>query len=142
MEGKNICNTGIVKAILDQALLVEMDRQSACSGCHAKSVCLSGQQKLETLKVNVENPSDFQVGETIDIYMEKSAGWKAIFVAYMLPAIILFVTLFLTAHLTGNELIAFFVAMAAIVLYYLLLWLLNKKKLVDDQFVVRGRKTE
>lgn len=140
MEEKNICNTGIVRKILDQALLIEIDRQSACSGCHAKSVCLSGQQKSEILKVNVENPNDFQVGETIDIYMEKSTGWRAIFVAYMLPTITLLASLFLTAHLTGNELIAFFVAIAATAFYFLLLWLLNKKKFVDNQFVLKIRK--
>lgn len=140
MEKNTLCNEGFVKELLPDGLIVETIRCSACSTCHAKSVCIAGEQKEELLKTIVDNPQAFEIGEKVSIYMEKSLGGKAVILAYLLPFIILFSTLFITTKLTGNELLAFCSAIFSTAVYYLLLWLLNKKQIVDRQFVVKARK--
>ncbi|MDR2979186.1 MAG: SoxR reducing system RseC family protein [Bacteroidales bacterium] len=140
MEENTLCNEGLVKEILPDGLIVETMQCSACGSCHAKSVCIAGEQKEELLKITVNDPQSFEIGEKVNIYMEKSLAGKAVILAYLLPFIILFSTLFITTKLTGNELLAFCVTIFTTAIYYLLLWLLNKKQIVDRQFVVKARK--
>lgn len=142
MKNNNICNEGTVKEVLDNALRIESVRHSACSGCHAKSICIAGNQKDEILTLSVEAPSRFQIGEKVNIYMEQSVGIKAILLAYFFPFLILFITLFIIVKLTNNELIAFFSAISSTAIYYAILWLLNKKKIIDKHFVLKVTKKE
>ncbi|MDL2296848.1 SoxR reducing system RseC family protein [Bacteroidales bacterium OttesenSCG-928-B11] len=142
MNKNNICSQGTVKEILANTVIIEIKRHSACSGCHAKSICISGEAKDELLEVKSMNPAQFDIDEKVELFMERSSGGKAVVIAYVIPFITLFSALFITIKLTGNELVGFFVSILATALYYVILWVINKNGLIDKQLEMRIRKIE
>ena len=70
---------------------------------------------------------DFQVGETVELLLETSAGNKAVVLAYVLPLIVLLVLLFGCYAITGKELLSVGVGVLGVVFYYLILKSAGKK---------------
>ena len=67
------CKEGIVTEIASDHVIVRMVRSSACSGCHAKGVCHSGDAKEELLTVT-SYPRGLAVGEKVRILFSDSKG--------------------------------------------------------------------
>lgn len=135
-----LCNEGIVTAVFPSYITVKITLQSACSGCHAKGVCLSSQRKNEVIRIPVEKSDPFYVGESIEVYMKESSGVKAIVIGYVFPFLLLIISLFLAYRIMGNELYAFLISLVSISAYYLLIGTLNKKKKIDKHFILKARK--
>ncbi len=121
------CNQAIVKKITSSAVYVEMTIHSACSGCHAKTVCLASERKQETFPVEVANPAQFEIGETISIQMHKSVGHQAVLMAYVYPVVVLMTFLLSVYAITSNELLSIGAAFAATAIYFIILKLSQKK---------------
>ena len=63
----------------------------------------------------------YEVGETVELLLETSAGNKAVVLAYVLPLIVLLMLLFGCYALTHKELLSVGVGVLGVVLYYLIL---------------------
>ena len=50
-EDHNICREGVIRAIDGDSLQVEIIVSSACSGCHAKSICIPSDRRQEIITV-------------------------------------------------------------------------------------------
>ena len=120
-EDHNICREGIVRAIDGDNISVEVIVSSACSGCHAKSICIPSDRRQEVIIVKNTYHEDFQVGETVELLLETSVGNKAVVLAYVLPLVVLLVLLFGCFVLTHKELLSVGVGMLGVVVYYLIL---------------------
>ena len=120
-EEANICREGIVRAINGDDISVEVIVSSACSGCHAKSICIPSDRRQEVITVKNTRHEDFQVGETVELLLETSAGNKAVVLAYVLPLVVLLVLLFGCYALTHKELLSVGIGVLGVVLYYLIL---------------------
>ena len=132
-EEHNICREGIVRAIDGDDIHVEVIVSSACSGCHAKSICIPSDRRQEVITVKNTRHEDFQVGETVELLLETSAGNKAVVLAYVLPLVVLLVLLFGCYAITGKELLSVGVGVLGVVVYYLVLKSFSKgveKKMV------------
>ena len=86
-EENNICREGIVRAVNGDDISVEIIVSSACSGCHAKSICIPSDRRQEIITVKNTRQEEYQVGETVELLLETSAGNKAVILAYVLPLI-------------------------------------------------------
>ena len=140
MEKKTFCREGIVQKIEGDYVHVLMKISSACAGCHAKSVCLPSQSKEELLKIKNSENIAFSVGEKVFIHVEQTLGGKALRIGYLYPLIILTTLLLFVYKVTSHELVAVFSSLAGVGLYYFFLYLLNKQKKIDRQFVFHIRK--
>lgn len=132
-EDHNICREGIVRAIDGDDVSVEIIVSSACSGCHAKSICIPSDRRQEVITVKNTSHEDFQVGETVELLLENSAGNRAVVLAYVLPLVVLLVLLFGCYALTHHELLSVGVGVLGVVVYYLVLKSFSKgveKKMV------------
>ena len=119
-EENNICREGIVRAN-GADISVEIIVSSACSGCHAKSICIPSDRRQEIITVKNTRQEEYQVGETVELLLETSAGNKAVILAYVLPLIVLLTLLFGCYALTDKELLSVGVGVLGVVVYYLLL---------------------
>ena len=120
-EEHNICREGIVRSVEGDEITVEVIVSSACSGCHAKSICIPSDRRQERITVKNTRNEQYEVGETVELLLETSAGNKAVVLAYVLPLIVLLMLLFGCYALTHKELLSVGVGVLGVVLYYLIL---------------------
>ena len=106
-EENNICREGIVRAVNGDDISVEIIVSSACSGCHAKSICIPSDRRQEIITVKNTRQEEYQIG--------------AVILAYVLPLVVLLVLLFGCYALTHKELLSVGIGVLGVVLYYLIL---------------------
>ncbi len=121
-----IRHNGIVSAIYADHLVVTIINQSACSACHARGGCLASDMKEK--EIEVPRPEgDYIQGQHVTVVLRESMGIKALFYGYLLPFLILILTLVVVLELTGNELVGGVSALAMLGPYYLLLYLIRDR---------------
>jgi len=140
MEQKTLCSEGVVQKIEGHYVYVLMQINSACAGCHAKSICIPSQSKNELLKIKNSENVAFLEGEKVFIEMEQKLGGKALRIGFLYPFIILMTLIILIYKITSHDLLTAFSALTGVILYYFSLYLLNKRKKIDNQFVFHIRK--
>ena len=138
-EESNICREGIVRAIDGDNISVEVIVSSACSGCHAKSICIPSDRRQEIITVKNTRHENYQIGETVELLLETSAGNKAVVLAYVLPLLVLLVLLFSCYALTQKELLSVGVSVLGVVFYYLILKSAGKKVEKGITFGIRKK---
>ena len=141
-EENNICREGIVRAVNGDDISVEIIVSSACSGCHAKSICIPSDRRQEIITVKNTRQEVYQVGETVDLLLETSAGNKAVILAYVLPLIVLLVLLFVCYALTHKELLSVGVGITGVVVYYLILKSAGKSVEKGITFGIRKKRRD
>ena len=137
MTEDTICKEGIVSAIHGDQIEVEITISSACSECHAKSICIPSDHKRETVLAQSLYNEHFEVGDKVHLVLKGSAGGKAVVLAYLLPFIVLMVALFGTYAITKSELAGVIVSVVFVVIYYIILKTQNKKIEQNFQFFVK-----
>ena len=138
-EDHNICREGIIRAVNGDDISVEIIVSSACSGCHAKSICIPSDRRKEVITVKNTRHEEYRVGETVELLLETSAGNKAVILAYVLPLIVLLVLLFGCYALTGKELLSVGIGVLGVVVYYLILKSAGKSVEKGMEFGIRKK---
>ena len=126
-KGDDINHEGIIKDIEEGFITVEILNKSACSVCHAKGVCTLGDEKIKEIEIDTTGLELFEIGERVNVVMKKSMGFKALWISYLTPLIILLVLLVSLSALNVPELITGLTIIAAISLYYFIIWMLRDK---------------
>ncbi|MDD2583364.1 MAG: SoxR reducing system RseC family protein [Bacteroidales bacterium] len=115
---------------------VEILNKSACSSCHAQGFCSMGDVKAKIVEVENSGTDFFEVGEIVNVKLKKTLGYKALWLSYLIPLIILMVLL-LSLHAFGvSEPIIGLSIIGSISLYYLIIWLLRDRFKREFIFVV------
>lgn len=138
-EEHNICREGIVRVVDGDDISVEIIVSSACSGCHAKSICIPSDRRQEIITVKNTRDEEYRVGETVELLLENAAGNKAVMLAYVLPLIVLLALLFGCYALTQKELLSVGIGVLGVIVYYLVLKSFSKD--VEKKMVFGIRKT-
>ena len=121
-----ISHIGIIKSINNQHLIVKIISQTACSSCQAKGSCTTTNQTEKEIEIQ-QNEKSFLVGEQVLVVATSNQGYKAVFYAYLLPLILLVVSLMIFLALTKDEAISALGAIVCLSPYYLLLYLLRHR---------------
>lgn len=138
-EESNICREGIVRAIDGDEITVEVIVSSACSGCHAKSICIPSDRRQERIVVQNTRNERYEVGETVELLLETSAGNKAVVLAYVIPLFVLMVLLFGCYAITHKELLSVGISVLGVVIYYLILKSAGKSVEKGIEFGIRKK---
>lgn len=118
-----IKHSGVIKEIDEYQYYVSIVAQSACVSCSAKSVCNVSEMKDEIVEVPRNKTENFEIGDKVDILMEKSQGTKAVMLGYIIPFLIVLVTLIVSLNLIGNEGLAGLISIGILIPYYLILYI-------------------
>ncbi len=124
---ESICKEGIVRAVNGDNIEVEITVSSACSECHAKSICIPTDRRRETVTAQNLHGERLEPGDKVLIMLEGAAGNRAVVLAYVLPFIVLMAALFGTYAITRSELAGVIASVACVVLYYIVLKTQHKK---------------
>ena len=131
----DIKHDGIVTKIDDRNVYVSIVTQSACSSCHAKGACNITELKNEIIEVVKTQGKEYNPGDRVQVYMEKSLGTKAVFLGYLLPFLLVLATLIIMLSLTSNQGLAGLVSLGVLIPYYLILY--AKRKVMKKTFVFK-----
>ena len=134
-------HTGIIESIQDHRFRILITQQSACSECDVKGACtISGQQEKI---VEVESfDSSFKVGEKVLLAGKNTFGLLAVFLAFVIPFILILITLVSLKSLVSNEIISGGIALFILVPYYLILSLFNKRLKTKFNFEIKKEYNE
>ena len=134
-------HTGIIESIQDHRFRILITQQSACSECDVKGACtISGQQEKI---VEVESfDSSFKVGEKVLLSGKNTFGLLAVFLAFVIPFILILITLVSLKSLVSNEIISGGIALFILVPYYLILSLFNKSLKTKFNFEIKKEYNE
>lgn len=117
----NIEHEGIVQKSDNNSVIVRISSDTACAGCHAEGSCnLSG---VKEKMVEVKGSYNVSPGDNVTILMNKSMGYKALFLGYILPLILLVLTLVILISLSFPEAAAGLGSLGMLGIYYMLLYI-------------------
>ena len=113
---------GVVTAISPDIVTVQIQQQSACSGCHARDLCVSSERREHQLQLKTYG-QHFSIGEQVLVVARRSVGRLAVLLAFILPLLLLVLTLSIAQTLLAlSEAVAVLVAIGLLSLYYLVLY--------------------
>lgn len=128
-----IGHSGKIIEITQDKIIVEIINESMCASCHAKSMCSVGDSKDKIIEVLYCNKGEYEVGEQVYVAMQRSMGFKAVWISYVIPVTILLVFLLTLSGFNLKELWTGLVSICAICVYYLVVYLLRGK--IANKFV-------
>lgn len=127
-EFEQIEHEGFVTEIKSNKMKISILSQSSCASCKVKGACVVSDTEEKIIDVFIDNSNLYKIGEKVQVYYKQSLGFRALFLAYVLPFLILLFTLIITLSVSENEVISGLLAFAVLVPYYLILYF-NKNKL-------------
>ena len=134
MAKKNeIVHSGRIIEITPDFTTVEIIVDSACSACHAKSLCGMSEEQEKVICLPTDPYATYSVGDTVQVCTKMSMGLKAVWISYVIPLMILMILILSLSSVIGNEVIRGLVAIGGVGVYYLVIWLLRDK--LQDEFL-------
>ena len=136
MQERNIIeHIGIVQSIDDKHVTVSIQSNSACVGCMASGVCDVSGSEEKVVKASLTD--NIRIGEMVNVVMQQSLGFRALFIGYLLPFIIVMVLLIVLSSLSLPELVSGLVALVSLIPYYLVIYLRKEKIGKDFSFTIK-----
>lgn len=118
---EEITHMGRIVDINPEFTTVEIISESACAACHAKGLCGVGESKVKTVQVRTSAWEPHQIGDEVEVALRKVMGYKAVFIAYGLPLIVLVAALLISSAAGAGELASGLIAIGSVVLCYIVL---------------------
>ncbi len=78
-----IIERGHVRQVSGEKAVVEIQRGSACSKCHAECACSGDETQL--MRVEARDPIGVQIDQYVQLSIENTSVLRASFVVYMVP---------------------------------------------------------
>jgi len=139
MSEKRISHEGVIASMSEDRVTVKITSYAACSSCHAKGACnMAGGEEEKLLHIPVPDP-DFHIGEKVKVILAQSLGFRALFLGYVLPFLLVLTMLLVMTAAGSNELVGGLASLMVLVPYYAGLKLMRRK--VDNQFSFFVQKT-
>lgn len=126
---------GIVARTEGRNVFVKVLAESACASCKIRPVC-SADTKEKLIEV-ADNSVPVNPGDTVSVLISEKQGFKALFLGYLLPFILVLGSLLLIMSITGDEGMAGLFSILILIPYYLLLALFKKRFKKKFQFRIQ-----
>jgi sigma-E factor negative regulatory protein RseC len=138
MAAPEISHIGKIVAIDADFITVEIVAESACSTCHAAGLCGTADATHKAITVPA-TVGKWQLGQDVRVFLKRSMGFKAVWLASAIPlAVLLAVLLGLNAAGMG-ELASGLMAIGAVGVYYLVLWLFRDRLRNEYSFYIKEK---
>ena len=137
-SSSEISHRGRIVAITPEVTTVEIVSESACAACHAKGLCSLGDSTVKQVELPTRGWDNYSVGQEVNVVLRASMGHKAVWLAYVVPLLVLVAALLGTLAAGGSELLAGLAAIGAVGLYYGVIWLLRDRLRKDYIFNIKA----
>lgn len=121
-----ISHSGIIDSIDEKCIHVRIVQTSACAACKVASYCNAAESKEKI--VDVYKPAgNLKVGDAVTVTASSQIATQALLYGFAYPFVLLVCVLAIVLWLTGNEATAGLSALASLLPYYSLLYLLRNR---------------
>lgn len=111
--------------------------ESACGACHAKGLCSAAESVVKEVQVPTSATPLRKVGDKVEVVMRATMGHKAVALAYLAPLVLLIAAIVALSALGLEEFWVGLGAIAAVALYYLILWFMRSSLRNSYEFKIR-----
>ena len=122
-----IKHRGIVENIDGSHIQVRIVQTSACSACSVKGHCNASESKDKLIDVYENHSAEYYIGQNVMVHGTTSMGMQAVLLAFGVPFLVLFIALYATLQITGDELTAALAGLFALFPYYLIIYMCRGK---------------
>lgn len=124
---EKVSHKGKVIKVTSASVTVEIISQSACSSCHAAGLCTMSEAVRKEVEVPCSPGECFHEGETVDVVLSADMGMKAVALAYVGPLLLMLAVCMALSFAGVRELYSGLAGLAAVAVYYLLLYLVRDR---------------
>jgi len=128
---KTVDHLGKIQEVTHDDVLVSILSHSACSGCHAKNACGMSDSTEKIVVVHKPN-HNYIIGQNVKVILKHSHGFKALFLGYLLPFIVVLSTLVTLMSMKLSEGLSGLIALLVLVPYYVGLYIFKDN--ISHQF--------
>lgn len=122
-----IKHAGVVDGVEGECVRVRILQSSACSTCKVAAHCNASETKEKIIDVMDADASHYQKGDQVMVVADTAVGFRASLYGYLLPLILMVVTLVGVLAATHSEGLAALSALGILIPYYVLLFLMRNK---------------
>lgn len=134
---------GIVIKKQEDKLIVKIEQKSTCSSCHARGACTSLDKKDKEIEIKTKDTQNYNIGDEVIITISTKLGMKAVFIAFVLPLILLVIALFLSIKLFSlTQSLSALVSLLVVAAYYVLLYKQNHLLSKEFNFLIKEKITQ
>jgi len=136
-EPIQIEHQGIIKKIKGNELTISVISKAACLSCSLKGACSISEIEEKTIDIVTDEASKYKLHENVYVYYKQSLGFRALFLGYLLPFLIVMTTLITTIAITGKEGLAGLLSLISLIPYYIILYFTKRNLKKTFSFSVR-----
>lgn len=134
---------GIVIKKQEDKLIVKIEQKSTCSSCHARGACTSLDKKDKEIEIKTKDTQNYNIGDEVVITISTKLGMKAVFIAFVLPLILLVIALFLSIKLFSlTQSLSALVSLLVVAAYYFFLYKQNLFLSKEFNFLIKEKITQ
>ena len=122
-----IRHSGVVESIEDGCVHIRITQTSACAACKVAGYCNAAESKEKIIDVYCDDVAAYSIGQAVVVSTTGQVAARALLWGFGFPFLLLVVVLFLTWLLTAHEGWAALCALASLIPYYMVLWLMRDK---------------
>ena len=131
-------HTGRVVSMTPKTTTVQIVSHSACSECHASGLCGLSEYTEKAVEVPTSPSATYGVGDDVQVVLKASMGFKAVWIAYFLPLVVLLAVALGLIALGVREAVAGLAGIGAVALYYFGVWLLRDRLRNEYVFTIKA----
>lgn len=133
MNYDTIEHPGKVQRIEKGKIFVTIQPQSACGSCHSKSYCGMAESADKIVEIPLSSHKENLLpGQTVQLTMKRSLGYRALMLGYLFPFILLMIALISLLSAGLSEPLAALASIGVLIPYYIVLYL--KKNTIRSTF--------
>lgn len=129
---------GIVTAVAENQVKVQMQVLSACAACEAHAKCTFAEKKDKIVDIDTPDWKHYTPGDRVTVIINSGHGLLAVFIAYVLPALLILGVFALLYTLHLPELWIALITLLSVGLYGLVLYLFRHR--LQRRFTFRVEK--
>ena len=135
---ESISHKGKITRITPQVTTVSILQHAACGECHIAGLCTMADLAEKTVDVPTDPYANYEVGDEVEVLLKASMGFKAVWLCYAIPLVVLLGVILGLMALGVAEVPSALAGLAAIGLCYLLLYLFRDKLKNEYIFTIKG----
>ena len=136
MAKNTIEHDGIVTQVAETFIIVTIQSQPACAGCHAKGAC--GMSEMALKSITTEKPNeDVKIGDKVIVSASTQNAMLSVLLAYIVPSILIIAVLALLILAGTSEVLAATLSLTTTTVYFIVLYLLRNKFAKKIKFKVK-----
>jgi sigma-E factor negative regulatory protein RseC len=119
-SNSQISHDGIIQSVENDSVTVLLSPGVSCSGCQAEKSCGMSMNSAKVVKIS--GSFKFNPGDKVDVLMKISQGYLALFFGYILPLLLVVISLVTLNTIHADELISGVISIGVLIPYYIVLW--------------------